>query len=330
MYKEFYKLHRNPFEITPDPSFMFLTRRHREALATLYYGVQRRKGFVVLTGEVGTGKTLLIGYLLRLLKESGIACAYIFNSRLSALEFLRYVALDLGLTSSGNSKAKLLHDLSKYLIARYQKKLTTVIVVDEAHHLAIDVLEEVRLLTNLETAEQKLLQVLLVGQPELAERLESFQLRQLKQRIALRAYLQPLDLEETRGYIRRRLDVAGARPDDNLIPEETIATIYRYSGGIPRLINTICENALVTAFSRQLTGVPPGIIKETAADLCLEPVAAPRQPGSGDHEVIACRENLAALDDRLQITAQKGKQRLPLDKALNWPANPFLKPFTDS
>ena len=330
MYKEFYKLQRNPFEITPDPSFLFLSPRHREALSILYYGVQRRKGFVVLTGEVGTGKTLLIGYLMRLLKESGIACSYIFNSRLSALEFLRYVALDLGLASAGKNKAKLLHEFSKYLIARYQKKQTTVIVVDEAHSLATDVLEEVRLLTNLETAEQKLLQVLLVGQPELAERLDSFELRQLKQRIALRAHLEPLDLEETKGYVRRRLRVAGACPDDNLIPDETIATVYQYSGGIPRLINTICENALITTFARQLTVVPPEIIEETADDLCLEAIAAPRiEPCSGDNEVIASRENLT-LDDRLQGMAQESEQCLPLDTGLHWPANPSLKPFTDS
>jgi general secretion pathway protein A len=257
MYKDFYKLRRNPFEITPDTSFLFLTKRHLEAVAVLYYGIRRQKGFVVLTGEVGVGKTLLIRYLLRLLKGSDVDCAYayVFNSRLSALEFLRYISADLGLASWGKKKAELLHDLSKYLIARYQKKLTTVVVVDEAHQMATDVLEEIRFLTNLETTEQKLLQVLLVGQPELAERLDSFDLRQLKQRIALRAYLEPLDLEETRRYIRHRLHVAGARPDGNLMSDETIATVYRYSGGFARLINTICENALVTTYARQLTRI---------------------------------------------------------------------------
>lgn len=338
MYKEFYKLRRNPFEITPDPSFLFLTERHREALATLYYGVRRRKGFVVLTGEVGTGKTLMISYLMRLLKDSGIACAYVFNSRLSALEFLQYVALDLGLASPGTNKAMLLHELSKYLIARYQKQLTTVIVVDDAHCLATEVLEEVRLLTNLETAEQKLLQVLLVGQSELAERLDSFELRPLKQRIALRANLERLDLEETRGYIRRRLHVAGARPDGNLIPDETIATIYRFSGGIPRLINTICENALVTAFARQLTGVPPEIIEETADDLRFEASAAPRiEPGSGDNniepgtndnnEVLQAVRTLLRLRDRLHGMREEREQCLPLDTGRQRLANPSLKPL---
>lgn len=332
MYKEYYKLRRNPFEITPDPSFLFLTPRHREALATLYYGVQRQKGFVVLTGEVGTGKTLLISYLLRLLKENGIACAYIFNSRLSSLGFLQYVALDLGLPVTGNNKARLLHDLNKHLIARYHKKLTTVIVVDEAHHLPIDVLEEVRLLTNLETAEQKLVQVVLVGQPELAERLESFQLRQLKQRIALRAYLEPLNLEETKGYILRRLQVAGSRADVKLIPDETIAMIYRYSGGIPRLINTMCENALITSFSRQLNGVPPQIVEETAKDLCLKPVVPLRiSSGNGENPNFSqAVATMRCLHDRLQGVPGEREQCQALESDLHWPATPSLKPFTDS
>lgn len=338
MYKELYKLRRNPFEITPDPSFLFLTERHLEALSALYYGVRRRKGFVVLTGEVGVGKTLLIQYLLRLLKGSDIDCAYayVFNSRLSALEFLQYVSADLGLAAWGKNKAELLHDLSKYLIARYQKKLTTFIVVDDAHQMATDVLEEVRFLTNLETADQKLLQILLVGQPELATRLDSFELRQLKQRITLRAYLEPLDLEATRGYIRRRLRVAGAPPDGNLISDETIATVYRYSGGIARLINILCENALVSTYARQLTSVPPEIIVQMADDLRLEAAARPRiELGSGDNlelnqavETMRCctREILAPLHDRLPGVREERKQCPTLDMGLQRPTNPSLEP----
>src|SRR5207249_5499778 len=158
MYKNFFKLRRNPFEITPDPSFLFPTRRHNEALAALYYGVRRHKGFVVMTGEVGTGKTLLVCCLLQLLYRSNVAYAYVFNSRLSPLEFLQYVVGDLGLTVSGKSKSELLLDLGSHLIARHQRKLTTVLVVDEAHHLSPEVLEQIRLLTNLETAHEKLLQ----------------------------------------------------------------------------------------------------------------------------------------------------------------------------
>jgi len=164
MYKAFYNLQRNPFEISPDPSFLFPTRRHNEALAALYYGVRRHKGFVVMTGEVGTGKTLLVRCLLQLLNKNNVSYAYIFNSRLSPLEFLQYVAGDFGLPASGKNKSELLMELSNYLIERHLKKLTTVLVVDEAHHVSADVLEEIRLLTNLETTQEKLLQILLVGQ----------------------------------------------------------------------------------------------------------------------------------------------------------------------
>ena len=272
MYKTFYSLRRNPFEITPNPFFLFLTKGHTEALATLYYGISRHKGFVVMTGEVGTGKTLLVRSVLQLLKHSNVAYAYVFNSRLSSLEFLQYVAEDFGLAALGKTKNEVLLDLNKYLIARHEKKLTTVLVVDEAHHLSEEVLEEIRLLTNLETTQEKLLQILLVGQPELDEKLDSFDLRQLKQRIAVRSQLEPLDLQETTNYIQRRLQLAGANSSTgDLFPEETIAEVYRHSRGIPRVINTLCENALIGAYARQLRSVPPGIIDEVTADFRLNP-----------------------------------------------------------
>src|SRR5277367_504909 len=240
MYKTFYNLKRNPFEITPDPSFLFPTKRHNEALAALYYGVRRHKGFVVLTGEVGTGKTLLLRCLLQLLKRSNdVAYAYVFNGRLSPLEFLQYVVGDLGLPASNKNKSELLLELAGYVIARSQKNLTTVLVVDEAHHLSADILEEIRLLTNLETAQEKLLQILLVGQPELDDKLDSIGLRQLKQRIALRSRLEPLDINETKGYIHRRLQLAGSANPGTLFPDDTILEIHRYSRGIARLINTL-------------------------------------------------------------------------------------------
>lgn len=287
MYKEFYRLRLNPFEMTPDPSFLFLTRRHQEALMALYYGVHRRKGFVVLTGDVGTGKTLLIRCLLRMLKDSEIACAYVFNSRLSTLDFLHYVATEFGLAVSGKTKGEVLQDLRKHLIERHQKNLTNMIVVDDAQGLSIKLLEEIRLLTNLETEQEKLLQILLVGQPELDEKLDSFELRQLKQRIALRSHLEPLDLEETGGYIRHRLQLAGAPAEAcDLFAEETIARIYRHSRGVARLINTVCESALVTAFARQLTSVPPEIIDEVAHDLRLGVASSPRPERRKNNDVV--------------------------------------------
>jgi general secretion pathway protein A len=270
MYKAFYNLKRNPFEITPDPSFLFPTRRHNEALAALYYGVRRHKGFVVLTGEVGTGKTLILRCLLQTLKQSeDVKYAYVFNGRLSPLEFLQYIASDLGLPATGKNKSELLLQLAHYVVSRGEKKLTTVLVVDEAHHLSTDILEEIRLLTNLETADEKLLQILLVGQPELDEKLDSVDLRQLKQRIALRSHLASLDLNETKGYIERRLQLAGSPNPSKVFPQETIITIHRHSRGTPRLINTICENALVVGYARQSAQVTPDIIDAIAADFRL-------------------------------------------------------------
>src|SRR6202047_494801 len=210
MYKSFYNLQRNPFEITPDPSFLFPTTRHNEALASLYYGVTAHRGFVVLTGEVGTGKTLILHSLLGLLQRRDVSFALIFNPTLSPLEFVRYIARDFGLPVGDKAKDELIHLLNGFLLERYQKGFTTILVVDEAHLLSLEVLEEIRLLTNLETSQQKLLQIVLGGQPELDEKLDSHKLRQLKQRIALRCHLDPLSLNETREYMHRRLQIAGA------------------------------------------------------------------------------------------------------------------------
>jgi type II secretory pathway predicted ATPase ExeA len=272
MYKSFFNLARNPFELTPDPAFLFPTKRHNEALASLYYGVRRHKGFVVLTGEVGTGKTLLLRCLLQLFEQSkDIAYAYLFNSRLSPTEFLQYIVSDFGLPASGKNKSELLLELGNCVASRGLKNLTTVLIVDEAHHLSTELLEEVRLLTNLETANEKLLQILLVGQPELEKKLDSVSLRQLKQRIALRSQLEPLDPEETKAYVERRLHLAGANSSATpLFSAQTIAAVYRHSRGVPRLINTICENALVAAYAGEMRSVTPDIIDSIAEDFRLE------------------------------------------------------------
>lgn len=278
MYKSFFSLTRSPFELSPDPECFVSTQRHDEALAALYYGVRHHKGFVVVTGEVGTGKTLLLRCLLRSLRESeDVAYAYIFNGRLSPVEFLQYIAADLGLPASGKNKSELLFEFGKYLVARGEKKQTTVLIVDEAHHLSGEILEEIRLLTNLETTKEKLLQIVLVGQPELDRKLDSWDLRQLKQRIALRANLGSLSLEETAEYITHRLRVAGVDPErEPIFPAESVQTVYRYSCGLPRLINTLCENAMVAAYARQAPTVTPEMIEGVARDFRLD-VATPRR-----------------------------------------------------
>jgi general secretion pathway protein A len=277
MYKAFFNLTRNPFELTPDPSFLFSTKRHNEALAALYYGVRRHKGFVVVTGEVGTGKTLVLRCLLGLLQQSrDIAYAYLFNSRLSPTEFLQYIVADFGLSAGGKNKTELLLELGHFLVSRGSQKMTTVLIVDEAHHLSAEILEEVRLLTNLETAEDKLLQIVLVGQPELDAKLDSVGLRQLKQRISLRARLDPLNWDETRGYIERRLQIAGRGPQAQaLFPEQTMKAVYRESRGFPRLINTICENALISAYAAEMPMVTPEIIEGVAREFRLDVVHLP-------------------------------------------------------
>jgi general secretion pathway protein A len=297
MYKAFFNLTRNPFELTPDPAFLFSTKRHNEALAALYYGVRRHKGFVVVTGEVGTGKTLVLRCLLQLLKQStDVAYAYLFNSLLSPTEFLQYILADFGLPASGKNKSELLFDLSQFLISRGSKKLTTVLIVDEAHHLSAEILEEIRLLTNLETVEDKLLQIVLVGQPELDEKLDSVGLRQLKQRIALRARLDPLNQSETKGYIERRLQIAGKDCQASMVfSSQTIAAVYRNSRGFPRLINTICENALITAYARQMQSVTPSIIENVANELRLDVVHSPETQGEAEHREKDIQEATNAL-----------------------------------
>lgn len=272
MYKSFYKLTRSPFDLTPDPSCFVPTVKHNEALAALYYGIRRHKGVVVVTGEVGTGKTLMLRCLLQLFKESSeIAYAYLFNCRLSALEFLHYTASDFGLkVGEQQSKSGLLIELSRYVTTRGLQGLTTVLVVDEAHNLSMELLEEIRLLSNLETNDDKLLQIVLVGQPELDIKLDSFELRPLKQRIALRAHLTPLDEQDTERYIVDRLSIAGATTGaESIFMADAVKAIHRYSRGFPRLINTICENALITGYAQQLPRITPEIILGVAKDFHL-------------------------------------------------------------
>jgi general secretion pathway protein A len=300
MYKEFFSLTRNPFDLTPDPTCFVPTRRHNEALAALYYAIRWHKGIVVMTGEVGTGKTLVLRCLLRLLKESrDIAYAYLFNSKLTETEFLHYVMSDFGFPASSKNKSELLLELRHFLVSRGSRKQTTVLIVDEAHHLSEDLLEEIRLLSNLERTDDKLLQIVLVGQPELDEVLDSPQLRQLKQRIALRAELASLALDETKEYITRRLQIAGApEKQDPIFPADTIEAVYRYSGGLPRVINTICENGLITAYATSSHIVTPAIVEEVAKQFRLDlDMATGGREEFGVHRETDIRRAASALGD---------------------------------
>ena len=317
MYKSFYNLQRNPFEITPDPSFLFPTPRHNEALASLYYGVTAHRGFVVLTGEVGTGKTLILRSLLGLLQRRDVAFALIFNPTLSPLEFMRYILGDFGLPVAGKAKDELIHVLNDFLVQRHQRGLTTILVVDEAHHLSPEILEEIRLLTNLETSQQKLLQIVLAGQPELDQKLDSYELRQLKQRIALRCHLDALSLDETVKYIGRRLQISGAPVVGQIFPEGAIEAVFRYSRGIPRLINTICENALLAGYAKQAATITPEIIDGVARDLRVGVVSVESRNNDGaqvsqekekeQNDLLLAVRKLLEVHDRMLESETKGR-----------------------
>ncbi len=312
MYKEFFGLRANPFNVNPDPRYLFLTRHTEEALACLTYGIQSRKGFVLLTGEVGTGKTTLINKLLEWLRLQQVATAFIFNSRLNVPQFLDYMMADFGIPSESKLKSQILLRLYNWLLDRYRAGETAVLIVDEAQNLSDEVLEEIRMLTNLETFTEKLLQIVLVGQPELEQKLKQPQLRQLRQRLTLRAKTHPLTLEETKAYVQQRLRIAGS--NGQLIFEpEALTAIHRYASGIPRVINLLCEHCLVSSFVDQQKVIGPAVVDAVARDFDLgdnialgvqtpPPAPAPAAPnGNGEKfDLVDALRSLATLADRLR------------------------------
>ena len=269
MYNAFFGFNENPFNLTPDPSFLYRSRQHEEALANLIYGVQSRKGFVVLTGEVGTGKTTLLECLQDFLAEHQFDFAFLFNSRLTVEQFFEMMAYDLDLQCEHRSKTEVLIALNQMLLANTNLGRTTVLIVDEAHNLEWDVLEEIRLLGNLENRHGKLLQIVLAGQPEFDRKLDAPSLRQLKQRIVLRCMLQPLSLDDATEYIRARLEKAGMT-EQTVFPPEVIAELHRRSQGIPRLINAICDNLLLTAIALESRTTTLQMLEEVSEDMRLE------------------------------------------------------------
>ena len=318
MYKEFYGLRANPFNVNPDPRYLFLTRHTEEALACLTYGIQSRKGFVLLTGEVGTGKTTLINKLLEWLRLQQVATAFIFNSRLNVPQFLDYMMADFGIQCDSRAKSQILLRLYNWLLDRYRAGETAVLIVDEAQNLSDEVLEEIRMLTNLETFTEKLLQIVLVGQPELEQKLKQPQLRQLRQRLTLRAKTHPLTLDETRAYVQQRLRIAGSNGQQIFEPE-AVATIHRYAMGIPRVINLLCEHCLVSAFVDQQKLIGPSIVDNVARDFDLADntasgVMAAPVPANGAEkfDVVEALRSLATLADRLR----QEEKDLPTERKL--------------
>jgi len=268
MYNAYFGFTENPFNLSPDPSFLFRSAQHEEALANLTYGVQSRKGFIVLTGEVGTGKTTMLECLRDFLADQQIAYASIFNSRLTVEQFFEMLGHDWELPCAKVSKTEVLFALNELLIERANRGLTTVLIVDEAHNLDWDVLEEIRLLGNIENRRGKLLQIVLAGQPELDRKLEAPAFRQVKQRIALRCSLDPFTPQETAEYIVSRLRRAGLR-DQKIFSPEILAEIHIRSEGLPRLINAVCDNLLLTAFALETKVVVMEMLEEVSNDLRL-------------------------------------------------------------
>jgi len=268
MYNAFFGLAESPFSLSPDPAFLYRSEQHEEALANLIYGVQSRKGFLVLTGEVGTGKTTMLECLRDYLEDQRIEFAFLFNSRITSAQFFEMIAYDLNLQCDRKSKTEVLFALNDFLIKQANESSTAALIVDEAQNLDWDVLEEIRLLGNLETREGKLLQIVLSGQPELDRKLDAPNLRQLKQRIVLRCALQPFTTEQTAEYIDSRLRKAGLK-HPNLFSPELVEEIHARSQGVPRVINSICDNLLLTAFALEEKTCTFDMLDEVSRDLRL-------------------------------------------------------------
>jgi len=246
MYEQFYGLSAPPFSITPDPRFLFLSRRHREAFEHMLFGIAERKGFIQITGEVGAGKSTLCRAILEQL-GSGYATAVILNPVMTGTQLLRAILGELGLPEGGNDRVRLLQRLNAFLLERAAANEDVVLFVDEAQDLSDALLEEVRLLSNLETDDRKLLQIVLIGQPELRTRLRQPRFRQLCQRITVRYHLGPIERDETEAYVLHRLEVAGANGRPTFTPA-AIRSVHRYARGVPRLINAVCDKALLAGY----------------------------------------------------------------------------------
>jgi general secretion pathway protein A len=265
MYLEYYKLREKPFNVTSDPNFLFMSKRHREAFTHLIYGIKERKGFIEITGEVGTGKTTLCRALLNQL-DTHTKAAFIFNSDLSELQLLQAIVEDLGIKVERKTKIDLFTKLNNFLIEQLRSGNNVVLILDEAQNLRPRALEQMRMLSNLETEKEKLFQIILVGQPELRDKLNSPNLRQLRQRIGTRYHILPLGRDEVGDYINHRLFIAGS--DGSIrFTEDAIEKIYEYSNGIPRLINIVSDKALLLGFVLETVEINSGIIEKSMEEI---------------------------------------------------------------
>lgn len=270
MYLDFYGLKRRPFDLTPDPSFFFPSQKHTEALASLVYAVTEKRGFVVITGEIGSGKTTVCRTLLQKL-DPAAKVALITNTTLTAKQLLEAICLQFGLTTDRRNKVSLLDELNRFFLERNEAGNTVVLIIDEAQNLTVRALEEMRLISNMETETQKLVQIMLLGQPELRDKLNRPDLEQLRQRISLRYHLKSLDREETQKYIEHRLGVAGSSPASCGVKftKGALESLYQFSRGTPRLINVVCDQALLLGYLRETRRVDEAIVKEIVAEFAM-------------------------------------------------------------
>lgn len=273
MYRGFYGLKENPFNVSPDPRYLFLTKQIEETVSGLMYGIETRKGIITLTGEVGTGKTTLVNRLLDWLHQRGTKSAFLFNSRMNSSQLFDFVLAEYEIPCESRSKSQQLMKLNQWLLERYRAGETAVLILDEAQNLTFPVLEEIRLLTNLETSTEKLLQIVLSGQPELEEKLNLPQLRQLRQRIMIRCKTNHLTKEETHAYILERLKIAGAAADKTpIFSVASMDTVHLYSLGIPRVVNLLCEHSLINGYVEQQRPIEPKIVEDVAHEFQLDEV----------------------------------------------------------
>lgn len=315
MYKSFFGLKESPFNVNPDPRFLYFTKQIEETLTGLMYGIQTRKGFITLTGEVGTGKTTLINRLLDWLHHRRARTAFLFNSRMNTNQLFDFILAEFDIPCESKSKSQQLMKLNHWLLDRYRSGETVVLIIDEAQNLTFPVLEEVRLLTNLETSTEKLLQIVLSGQPELEEKLKLPELRQLRQRIMLRCRTSAMSKEETSQYVLERLKTAGAGAEPIFGPK-TLDTIHLYSLGIPRVINLLCEHSLVNAFAENQRPIEPKIVEDVAREFQLdevEPIAPPpiSRPEADVFSSEAFIQNLGEALSRFRVspTVPPSRQR---------------------
>jgi general secretion pathway protein A len=313
MYKTFFGLSENPFNVNPDPRFLYLTPQTRGAMDELTYGIQNRKGFILLTGEVGTGKTTLINYVLNWLRSRKTPTAFIFNSHLSVNHLFDFILTDFGIPIDFRLNSNMLMRLNSWLIERFRAGETPVLIVDEAQGLSFELLEEIRLLLNLETASEKLLQIVLAGQPELEDKLKRPELRQLRQRITLRCNTAPLSREESHGYITERLRIGGA-VGEPIFASDAMDAVHFYSHGIPRVINLLCEHALINAYVEHFRLVPARMVDEAAREFFLDEgrqLATHRNSGEGVNSNLAVMHSIFATGLARPFAAEVGSAQEP-------------------